>query len=262
MTSDPITVSVDTNLTKVRSILREENFRSIPVLSKNRLEGLITRGDMMFLSSTKSNLEARVIMEHPKVLAVPEMEIEEISRNLLKADTVQAPVVESTENMKLVGTLSIGDILKKFLYNGAKPKYSNVSTLITKNVVTANHDDHISKVWSRMDETGFSGLPVLKKKKMIGMITRKDIIRSGLVRSGLDNIDKSIKVEKIMKTPTIVITAETDISKAAMLMVEHGIGRLPVVEHPVYVKKEPCRARESELVGIISREDILRSYLH
>jgi len=262
MTSDPITVSVDTNLTKVRSILREENFRLIPVLSKNRLEGIITRGDMMFLSSTKSNIEARVIMEHPKVLATPEMEIEDVAKKLLNADTVQAPVVESIVNMQLVGTLSIGDILKKFLYNGAKPKNSDIGTFISKNVVTANYDDHISKVWSKMDETGFSGLPVLKKNKMIGMITRKDIIRSGHVRSGLDNIDRSIKVEKIMKTPTIVITTDTTIMKAATLMVEHGIGRLPVVEHPVYIKKEPNRARESKLIGIISREDILGSYLN
>ena len=38
----------------------------------------------MFLSSTKSNLEARVIMERPKVLATPEMEIEEIAKKLNK----------------------------------------------------------------------------------------------------------------------------------------------------------------------------------
>jgi CBS domain-containing protein len=261
MTSDPVTVNVDTQLTKVRSIFREGWFRTIPVLSKNHLEGMISRGDIMFLSSTKSNIEARVIMEHPKAIATPEMEMEEISRKLIKTDAIQAPVVESTENMKLVGILSIGDILKQLLYNGDKPKNLDIAPIYTKNVVKANHDDHISKIWSLMNETGFSGLPVLKKDKLIGIITRKDIIKSGHVRTSLDAVDRSIKVEKVMMTPPIVVTPDTSIREAADLMIEHDIGRLPVVENPVYIKKEPYRAREANLIGIVAREDILGSYL-
>jgi CBS domain-containing protein len=261
MTADPVTVNVDTKLTKVRSIFRDGWFRSIPVLSKNHLEGIITRGDIMFLSSTKSNLEARVIMEHPKVLATPEMDMEDIAKKLIKSDIIQVPVVESSGNMHLVGILSIGDILKRFLKNNVNPKNSDISSIVTKNVVKANYDDHISKVWSLMDETGFSGLPVLKKNKIIGIITRKDIIKSGHVRTGLDNVDRSIKVEKIMVTPPLVVTAETSITEAARLMIDNDIGRLPVVENPVYIKKEPHRAREAKIIGIVAREDILGSYL-
>ena len=262
MTPDPVTVNVDTQLTKVRSIFRDGWFRSIPVLSKNRLEGMITRGDIMFLSSTKSNLEARVIMEHPKVLATPEMDIGDVAKKLIKSDIIQVPVVESSENMHLVGILSMGDILKNFLNNGSNSKKSDLSIIFTKNVIKANYDDHISKVWSLMDETGFSGLPVLKKNKIIGMITRKDIIKSGHVRTGLDNIDRSIKVEKIMVTPPLVVTAETSIKEAAELMINNDIGRLPVVEKPVYIKREPHRAREANIIGIVAREDVLGSYLN
>ncbi len=98
-----------------------------------------------------------------------------------------------------------------------------------------------------MDETGFSGLPVLKKNKLIGMITRKDIIKSGHVRTGLDAVDRSIKVEKVMVTPPVVVTPETSVNEAAELMVKNDIGRLPVVENPVYIKKEPHRAREANI---------------
>jgi len=261
MTSDPVTVNVDTQATKVRSIFREGWFRSIPVLSKNRLEGIITRGDMMFLSSTKSNVEARVIMEHTKVLATPEMEIEQVAKKLIKSDTVQVPVVESTENMQVVGILSMGDLLKKLIQNGVETKNSDISKIFTRKVVEASYDDHLQKVWSLMDEYGFSGLPVLKKKKLIGMITRKDIIKSGHAIKGLDNVDRSIKVEKVMVTPPVVVTQETTVKQAAELMIKNDIGRLPVVENPIYIKKEPNRAREADLIGIISREDILGTYL-
>jgi len=263
MTSDPVSVSVDTYATKVRSIFREGWFRSIPVVSGNRLEGIITRGDMMNITSTKSSIDARGIMEHLKVVATPEMDISEIAKKLLNAGTIQAPVVESTENMNLVGMVSIGDIIKKFLYNGEKPRVQTLSELATKNVVTCNYDDFLSKIWNKMDETGFSGLPVIKKKKMIGIITRKDILNSGHVKIDKESNEskRSIRVERVMRTPPVVVTPETGVKEAAELIVEYDIGRIPVVTNPKYVKKEPNRAKEADLVGIVSREDILGSYL-
>lgn len=264
MTSNPVSVSVDTYATKVRSIFREGWFRSIPVVSGERLEGLITRGCMMNISSTKSSIDARGIMEHVKVVATPDMDTAELAKKLIKADTVQAPVVESTENMQLVGIVTVADILKKFLYNGKKPKNQTLTEIASEKVVTCSHDDLLSKVWSKMDETGFSGLPVMKKRKMIGIITRKDIINSGHARIGRESNESksSIRVERVMKTPPVVVTPETNVREAAELIVEHDIGRIPVVKNPVYVKKEPRRAREADLIGIISREDILGSYLN
>ena len=36
-------------------------------------------------------------MEYPKIIATPDMSMLELGRKLLKADTVQAPVVESND---------------------------------------------------------------------------------------------------------------------------------------------------------------------
>ncbi len=262
MTSNPLTVTVDTHATRVRSILREDGFRALPVVNNHRLEGIITRGDIMNISATKSNIDARGIMEHPKVITTPDADIRELAGKLLKADTVQSPVVESTDSMHLVGIVSAVDILRK-LYNGTKPIHNDISGIFTRNVVTCTYDEPISKVWDLMDETGFSGLPVIKKKKLIGIITRKDIINSGHVRIGRESgeIKRSIKVEKVMKTPPLVTTVQNSVTEVAQTMIEHDIGRLPVVENPVYVKKEPDRAIKSDLIGIITREDILWSYL-
>lgn len=263
MTSNPMTVSVNAQATKVRSIFRDDGYRSIPVVSDEHLQGIITRGDMMNISATKSNVEARGIMERPKVITTPDTDIIDLARKLLKADTVQAPVVESNDDMRLVGIVSVVDIIRKLLYNGAMPKSKEVGEITTKNVVTCSYDDPISKVWDKMDDTGFSGLPVIKNKKLIGMITRKDIINSGHIRLGRESgeIRRSIKVEKIMKTPPLVAIPERSIVDAAQVMLEYDIGRLPVVEHPVFVKKEPNRAIKSDLIGIVAREDILSSYL-
>ncbi|KAF5089192.1 CBS domain-containing protein [Methanobacterium aggregans] len=261
MTSDPVTVSIEAYATQVRSIFKEGWFRSVPVVSGNHLEGMITRGGMMNVSSTKSNLEARGIMEQPRVVATPEMDITELSHNLIKSNTLQAPVVESTGSMELVGIITVGDLIKKFLYNGEDPK-GTIQDVIQRKVVTCNYDDPISAVWNKMLETGFSGLPVMKKGKIIGIMTRKDIIDSGHFMWSKSGETRSIRVERVMKTPPIVATLDTGIKEAAELIVEHDIGRIPIVENPVYIKKEPKRAKEADLVGIVSREDILCSYLN
>lgn len=263
MTPNPVTVSVDTYATKVRSILRDESYRCIPVVSGSHLEGIITRGDMIKISATKSNIEARGIMEHPKVIARPDMEISEISKKLLEANVVQAPVVKSEDSMDLIGIVSVADLLENIIERKMKPLYQNVGEITVKNVITCNYDDPLSKVHDKMDDTGFSGLPVIKKKKLIGMITRKDIINSGHVRLSKEGGNKTPpKVESIMRTPPIVITPDKSINEAAEMMIKFDIGRLPVVDHPVYIKKEPQRAREADLLGIISREDILGSYIN
>jgi len=104
----------------------------------------------------------------------------------------------------------------------------------------------------------------MKDNKIIGIITRMDIIRSRHVRMGFESdseMQGSIKVEKVMKTPPVVVTPQTPTSEAGEIILEYDIGRIPVVENPVYVKREPRRAKEADLVGIVSREDILWSYI-
>jgi CBS domain-containing protein len=263
MTSDPLSVSADTKATHVRSLFREEGFRTIPVVSSNRLEGVITRGEILNISSTKSNIDARGLMEHPKVIATPDMEIRDVAIKILDADEVFAPVVESAENMKLVGILTVADILEKFLLDGIKPQKETVAEIFTPDVVTCDYHDLIYHVWSRMDETGFSGLPVMKNRKLIGIITRKDVIDSGNIRINRESGDmrRSTKVEKVMKTPPLVVSPETSTKKTAELMLQYNLGRLPVVENALYIKKEPQRAKEADIVGIVSREDILCSYM-
>lgn len=263
MTSNPVTVSVSTAATRVRSIFRDEDFRCIPVVQEGHLKGLITRRDMQNISANKSNIEARGIMERPKLIFTPEMDLIDAAHNLLNSEEIQGPVVESSDNFKLLGILSVFDILLALLENGANPSQKTLGDIKTENVVSCDYQDSISTLWNKMDESGFSGLPVLKKGKLIGIVTRKDLInsRNNLTGKGSGDV-KRIPAEKIMQTPPIVGTSDMSLEEAATLMVQKDIGRLPVVENPKYIKKEPFRAKESDLIGIVAREDVLRSYIN
>ena len=46
----------------------------------------------------------------------------------------------------------------------------------------------LAKIWGRMLETDYTGIPVVSKKgEPIGMITRRDIIKSGVVRISVED---------------------------------------------------------------------------
>jgi len=96
-----------------------------------------------------------------------------------------------------------------------------------------------------MQEHLISGLPVLEGEKLVGVITKTDLLqipkREWEIR----------KVEEVMSKNLITIEDEASLSQALQLMINEGIGRLMVID------------QKGNFIGIISRTDLgfaLRKY--
>jgi CBS domain-containing protein len=98
--------------------------------------------------------------------------------------------------------------------------------------IPGNRDD-VLKILKR---TGISGVPVIKDKKIVGIITRKDLLRKA----------DETQLGLLMTPSPVVITPETRIEEAARLLIEHNIRRLPVVEDEV-------------LIGLLSVADVIHA---
>ncbi|MEI7649249.1 MAG: CBS domain-containing protein [Methanomicrobiales archaeon] len=101
--------------------------------------------------------------------------------------------------------------------------------------IPGNRDD-VLKILKR---TGISGVPVVKNKKIVGIITRKDLLRK----------PEETQLGLLMTPKPISIGPDADIRQAARLLVEHRIRRLPVVE-------------EGHLLGLISVSDLIHAIAH
>ncbi|WP_243684302.1 CBS domain-containing protein [Methanosarcina barkeri] len=107
-----------------------------------------------------------------------------------------------------------------------------------------------------MLETDYTGIPVVSKKgEPIGMITRRDIIKSGAVRTEVEDErrtrpNESPKVEKIMSTPTYTLSEKDSIQKAIEMIIRQDIGRVTIVNE------------KDRVSGIVDRQDLLGSIVN
>ena len=108
-----------------------------------------------------------------------------------------------------------------------------------------------------------NGVPVIKKKKVVGFITERDILsqffpsmreymEDPVNEANFEKMEKKISkifeltAEKIMTKRLVTISPQAPLLEAQSLMFMHKIGRLPVVDE------------KKNLVGIIAKGDIFK----
>ena len=250
MSRDPLYVEDSTFLTKARQMIRDNHVRGLPVVnSKGAVLGIVTNQDMLRVTSTKSNVTiSGYVVPVPTVTG--QMDILDAARLMLKEKMTLFPVVESEMKPKLVGVVSLLDVFMN-IDLGVVPE-KPVSEIMTTKVVTTRPDDPITKIWDLMVEKDFTGLPVVKDGKLIGMITRFDMLK-GSARIGKEGERRSVDsmqmpVEKFMSSPLFSVKPDDSVRKATELMLKHNVGRISVVDG-------------ENLVGIVDRNDLIKSYL-
>jgi CBS domain-containing protein len=98
--------------------------------------------------------------------------------------------------------------------------------------IPGNRDD-VLKILKR---TGISGVPVIKHKKIVGIITRKDLLRK----------PEETQLGLLMTAKPFTIAPDANISEAARILVTKKIRRLPVVE-------------DGHLLGLLSVADLVHA---
>ncbi|MCD6548872.1 MAG: chloride channel protein [Thermodesulfobacterium sp.] len=109
-----------------------------------------------------------------------------------------------------------------------------------KNPITIDPEASLEEAFNLMKKKFIGGLPVVKNGELIGIITKTDL-------SGFSPTErKHKKVQEVMNKNLITVTALDTLAHALELMINNGIGRLPVVE----------KENKKNLIGIIARADI------
>jgi CBS domain-containing protein len=144
----------------------------------------------------------------------------------------------------------------------------SVKDIMTKDVITVSPETGIAHAAKLLLERGFNGVPVVDATgKLVGLLCQSDLVAQqkklpvpsvftfldGVISlTSMKHLEKEIQkitamtVADAMTPNPVTVGLETSIEEAGTIMVDRKFHTLPVVD-------------EGELVGIVGKEDILRT---
>ncbi|HHB79095.1 MAG TPA: CBS domain-containing protein [Saprospiraceae bacterium] len=121
-----------------------------------------------------------------------------------------------------------------------------VSEVMTKNVISIHVEDSFNIVSKTFENHSFHHIPILDRGKLVGILSKEDILRLLSVRT--EYSDKEfmlIKVKDFMSNKVTSIRPDDSVGLAADIFMTNDIHALPVVDN-------------DELVGIVTTHDLIK----
>lgn len=242
-------IYMDEPATKARALIRDFNLRILPVTNGDKkLLGKISRRDIMVISSSKSSMLVKGVMTPAKHVATLDDEVVPTVKAMLKMDMWCAPTVASLQNMIYKGVLGLESFIKKQIETNPEKYAKDVEEIMTRKVVVCRPEDEVGRIWRLMQEKRFAGLPVVNNGCLVGIVTQKDLLQSGVVMPTFESEKGrfSPKISSVMKTNLVAVEPSVKVIRVAKVMVSKDVGRVPVKD------------KDGKLLGIVDREDVVR----
>ena len=130
-----------------------------------------------------------------------------------------------------------------------------VSEIMTKNLVTLNLNDDLSKAEQLFKKNKIRHIPVVSGHKIIGMLSYTDLLRISFVDAVDDEaeiVDTTVynlfTIEQVMAKKLVTISFDTTIRETAEILSKNEFHALPVVVDKL-------------LVGIVTTTDLIKYLL-
>ena len=134
-----------------------------------------------------------------------------------------------------------------------------VEEVMSRKLVTVEPDDSLRHAAELMSEHHVSGLPVVAAGDLVGVVTESDFVTlssgkgkrrwvDALLGRG-DSLEDVSQVGDIMTPEPVTVAPDRRLRDAARIMIDANVKRLPVVDEA------------GTLLGIVSRADLMRSFV-
>ena len=252
MTTDLITVDKDRNLKEVLALMRQHNITKVPVVEAGRLVGVITDGriaDKLGRIHNRdiqtSTLHASSVMEKDFLVAHPDEPLETLLKDVGEPGLTMVPVVQGH---KLVGVVTKADLLR--LVDIDQP----VSAIMKTELRSVGAEERLVHARRLLLDHDIARLPVLRNGRIEGIIAEHEIATAFAMFKEADaHVQKAsirdLQVGPYMRRQVVTCTPETTVREAARIMMDGGVGGLPVV------------APNGVIQGIVTRTDLIRAFL-
>lgn len=130
-----------------------------------------------------------------------------------------------------------------------------VKDWMSRKIITIDHDQSLSDAIKTFQDRFISTLPVMKKDKVVGIITDGDVKKAS--PSNATTLDKfeimtlmdKVTIRSVMSSPVIFTRADRTIDETAAQMLAKSVSAMPVLDS------------FENLEGIITKSDIFRCFV-
>jgi CBS domain-containing protein len=188
MTETSVSYQVEDYVSDICQCLTESAFRQIPVLIGDILAGMITRTDLisMFLKHARAvssvydsvqlsgSLMVEDAMKCGLITLSPEDTIADAMDAIAKHDVTGVPVVAPT--MELVGMITAKDILSDI--SQIDVMTTKIEDRMVREVTAFSPKSDLGRVCRCLLDYDFHQIPIVLRNRLVGIITRSDILRA------------------------------------------------------------------------------------
>ncbi len=121
----------------------------------------------------------RTFMTRDLITFTPDVDIHKAIKDIIKHRISGAPVIDG--NGRLIGMLSESDCIKTIVdspYNNLPGGNGTVGDFMSTNVVTVSPEKTIVSLAYEFTNTPYRRFPVVEKDRLIGQISRSDVLRA------------------------------------------------------------------------------------
>ena len=199
------TLSREDTVQDCAKLMKKHRINSIIILHQDKtLEGIVTKTDLMntILTKDTDNIRVSKLMKRKLITAAPSDPILHVEHLLLQY-AISRIIIK--RNQKPIGIITFRDFvpakIPQWIADSADPSelqqyktkkgleetHSNSLSylfpfhavdIMTSNPITVEETDDVKKAITLMIKNNISGLPVVKKSKLVGIITKSDIVNS------------------------------------------------------------------------------------
>jgi len=248
MTASVVTAGPDDTVGDVLGKLKKHDIHEIPVLKGKQIAGVVTMRDLMRRRSVPPSTKASTVMS-PAPDLDPDATLPMAAERMIESGFRGLPVVRKKA---LVGILSRTDLVRALVETGSLSDL-RVRDLMTPSPQCVAEDETVDHAVKMMQSLAERSIPVVDRDRrlrgVIGMKDVADLFARPKVREQYgDRAGREAKVEidvrSVMRTPAVTVGPDTDVQRAADLMVRNNISSVIVVD-----KEEP--------VGILTKADLM-----
>ena len=198
------TLTNENSVQECAKLMKKHRISLVIILNKDKtLKGIVTKTDLVavFLTKESSSVKVSQVMERKVITASPSDPILHVESLLIRYGISRVII---KRNQRPVGIITFRDFvpakIPQWIAESADPKevqeykfkkgleeiHSNQMSylfpfhstdIMSTNPITIDEDEDVKQAIVLMIKNNISGLPVVKKSKLVGIITKSDIVK-------------------------------------------------------------------------------------